>query len=538
VRTFRGAWSLAGLAAGAAGLATSYFVAMAMTIRESPVVAVAELVIRLTPGWLAEYLIGLVGHLDKPLLLLGIFVALGVVFAWAGRLARRVWWAPAVVYAVLAAVAAVAVSVQHGATAVDGIPVAVGFVTWLVTLSLLTEPLRRAELDSAAAANASDEVSTGSALELPPVPEGEPDVMVPAPLGDHTRRTFVLRAGLIAAGAAVLGATGRVVGRGRRKVEESRRLLRLPQVSEPRVPPAARIGLKDVTPWQTGSNSFYRIHTAVVVPAIEPKNWMLRIHGKVDRELTLTYADLVKRQFTEAWITLNCVSNPVGGDLIGNAWWSGVRLADLLELAGPHPGADAVLQTSDDGWTCGTPLAALTDDRNAMLAVAMNGSPLPIEHGFPVRTIVPGLYGYVSACKWVVDMEVTSFDKISAYWTERGWSELGPVKIASRVDVPRSGSDLPPGAVSFGGVAWAQHTGIQGVEFSVDGGEWTSAEIAAVPNNDDTWVQWKGVAEVEEGDHKVRVRAIDKDGQVQTGVEQDVVPDGATGWHTVDFSCS
>ena len=538
MRTFRGAWSLAGLAAGAAGLATSYFVAMAMTIRESPVVAVAELVIRLTPGWLAEYLIGLVGHLDKPLLLLGIFVALGVVFAWAGRLARRVWWAPAVVYAVLAAVAAVAVSVQHGATAVDGIPVAVGFVTWLVTLSLLTEPLRRAELDSAAAANASDEVSTGSALELPPVPEGEPDVMVPAPLGDHTRRTFVLRAGLIAAGAAVLGATGRVVGRGRRKVEESRRLLRLPQVSEPRVPPAARIGLKDVTPWQTGSNSFYRIHTAVVVPAIEPKNWMLRIHGKVDRELTLTYADLVKRQFTEAWITLNCVSNPVGGDLIGNAWWSGVRLADLLELAGPHPGADAVLQTSDDGWTCGTPLAALTDDRNAMLAVAMNGSPLPIEHGFPVRTIVPGLYGYVSACKWVVDMEVTSFDKISAYWTERGWSELGPVKIASRVDVPRSGSDLPPGAVSFGGVAWAQHTGIQGVEFSVDGGEWTSAEIAAVPNNDDTWVQWKGVAEVEEGDHKVRVRAIDKDGQVQTGVEQDVVPDGATGWHTVDFSCS
>ena len=244
------------------------------------------------------------------------------------------------------------------------------------------------------------------------------------------------------------------------------------------------------------------------------------------------------RQFTEAWITLNCVSNPVGGDLIGNAWWSGVRLADILALAGPHDGADAVLQTSEDGWTCGTPLATLTDDRNAMLAVAMNGTPLPIEHGFPVRTVVPGLYGYVSACKWVVEMEVTSFDEISAYWTERGWSEQGPVKIASRIDVPRSGSDVPTGAVSFGGVAWAQHTGIQGVEFSVDGAAWTDAEIAVVPNNDDTWVQWKGVAELEEGDHAVRVRAIDKDGQVQTGVEQDVLPDGATGWHTRDFSCT
>ena len=431
VRTFRGAWSLAGLAAGAAGLATSYFVAMAMTIRESPVVAVAELVIRLTPGWLAEYLIGLVGHLDKPLLLLGIFVVLGVVFAWAGRLARRTWWAPVVVYAVLAAIAGLAVSVQHGATAIDVVPVAVGFVTWLVTLSLLTEPLRTSELAAEHARAAS----------------GEVDVLGPAPVsGEHGRRTFMIRAGVIAAGAAVLGAAGRVVGRGRRHVEESRRLLRLPQVTEPRVPAAARVGLKDVSPWQTGNGGFYRIHTAIVVPAIEPKNWSLRIHGKVDREITLTYAELVDRQFTEAWITLNCVSNPVGGDLIGNAWWSGVRLADLLAEAGPQEGADAVLQTSDDGWTCGTPLAALTDDRNAMLAVAMNGTPLPIEHGFPVRTVVPGLYGYVSACKWVVDMEVTSFEDISAYWTERGWSELGPVKIASRIDVPRSGADVPSGS--------------------------------------------------------------------------------------------
>jgi DMSO/TMAO reductase YedYZ molybdopterin-dependent catalytic subunit len=504
---------------------------MAMTIRESPVVAVAELVIRLTPGWLAEYFIGLVGHLDKPLLLLGIFVVSGLAFAWAGRLARRSWWAPAVVYAVLTVIGAIAVSVQRGATTIDVVPVAVGFVTWLVTLSLLTEPLRHAELAEA-------HVATSTSSPQPETVElvgggGPAELAHP----DHSRRTFVIRAGLVAAGAVVLGVAGRVVGRGRRRVEEARRLLRLTKVSEPQVPPLARVGLEGVTPWQTGNGSFYRIHTAIVVPAIEPKDWSLRIHGLVDNELTLSYSDLLRRKFTESWITLNCVSNPVGGDLIGNAWWSGARLADILAVAGPHVGADAVLQTSEDGWTCGTPLSALTDDRNALLAVAMNGQPLPIEHGFPVRTIVPGLYGYVSACKWVVDMEVTRFDEISAYWTERGWGEKGPVKMSSRVDVPRSGADVSAGEVSFGGVAWAQHTGIQSVEFSVDGGEWIEAELAAVPNND-TWVQWKGTTDVDEGDHTVRVRAIDKLGVVQDGVERDVLPDGATGWHTSDFSAS
>jgi DMSO/TMAO reductase YedYZ molybdopterin-dependent catalytic subunit len=531
VRTFRGAWSLAGLAAGVAGLATSYFVAMAMTIRESPVVAVAELIIRLTPGWLAEYLIGLVGHWDKPLLLLGIFIGLAIVFAWVGRLARRSWWAPAVVYGVLALIGAIAVGVQREASTIDVVPVAVGFVTWLVTLSLLTEPLRRAEL---AEAHESTSAASPQSETVDLVGGGGPSELAHP---DHSRRTFVIRAGLIAAGAAVVGVAGRVVGRGRRQVEESRRLLRLVKVTEPQVPPTARIGLKGVSSWQTGNSDFYRIHTAIVVPTIEPKDWSLRIHGLVDRDLTLSYSDLLRRQFTEAWITLNCVSNPVGGNLIGNAWWSGVRLADLLAVAGVHESADAVLQTSDDGWTCGTPLSALTDDRNAMLAVAMNGQPLPIEHGFPVRTIVPGLYGYVSACKWVVDMEVTRFDEISAYWTERGWGEQGPVKMSSRVDVPRSGAEVSVGEVTFGGVAWAQHTGVEGVEFAVDGGEWLAAEIAAVPN-DDTWVQWKGTADVDEGDHTVRVRAIDKAGTVQTGVERDVLPDGATGWHASDFSAS
>jgi DMSO/TMAO reductase YedYZ molybdopterin-dependent catalytic subunit len=523
VRTFRGAWSIAGLVAGAAGLAASYFVAMAMTVPHSPVIAVADLVVDLTPGRVAHFLIQRVGHLDKPLLLTGILVVLGLLFAWAGRLARRTWWASAVIYAALTAVGAVAVARERGATTADFVPLAVGFVTWLVALSLLTEPLRRAELVAPEAA--------------PVVVGAEPDRLGPAPVPGQARRTFLIRAGLVAAGSAVVAAAGRVVGRGRRQVEASRRLLQYPQVTEPVVPEGARIGVKGITAWETPNADFYRIDTEFVVPAIEPKQWQLRIHGKVDREITLNLDQLVARRFTEAWVTLCCVSNDVGGNLISNAWFSGVRLADLLAEAGPHPGADAVLQTSEDGWTCGTPVSALTDGRNAMLAVAMNGQPLPLEHGFPVRTVVPGLYGYVSACKWVVDMEVTSFSEISAYWTERGWSEMGPVKMSSRVDVPRSGATVPSGPVTFGGVAWAQHTGIKAVELAVDGGAWTPAQVAAVPT-DDTWVQWKGVADVAQGDHTVRVRAIDKSGQVQTGVEHGVLPDGATGWHTSDFTCS
>ena len=288
------------------------------------------------------------------------------------------------------------------------------------------------------------------------------------------------------------------MGRGRRAVESERALLRLPGVSEPRVPASARIRQPGVSSWETPADDFYLIHTALAIPTIAPEEWRLRIHGMVDRELVLSFQELIDRRLTEAWITLNCVSNPVGGDLIGNAWWSGVRLADLLDEAGVRPDADAVLQTSEDGWTCGTPLSALTDDRDAMLAVAMNGRPLPVEHGFPVRTIVPGLYGFVSATKWVVDMEVTRFDRFEAYWTGKGWAEQALVRLASRIDVPRSGTDVPAGEVRVGGVAWAQQVGIEGVEVSVDGGAWTGVEIASPPT-DDTWVQWAGSVELEPG---------------------------------------
>ncbi len=508
MRSPRHAWWIAGLVTGVAGLATSYFAAMVLGVRSSPVVAVAELVIKHTPGALAERVIQALGHKDKPFLVTVILIILALLFAWAGRLSRRHWWPALVLLAATGGLGAYAVSQQRNATTQDYLPVLIGFVTWLICLSILADNLRAAERREQTA----------------PPAEAAPQ-----------RRGFLLGAGVMLAASVGVGVLGRVLGAGRRRVEDARALLRLPGVTEPVPPEGVTVGLKGVTSWDTNAGDFYRIDTAIVPPAIEPTSWSLRIHGMVDKELTITYADLLAREVTEAWVTLNCVSNPVGGQLIGNAWWSGVRLADLLAEVGVSGEADAVLQTSDDGWTCGTPLAALTDDRDAMLAVGMNGEPLPVEHGFPVRTLVPGLYGYVSACKWVVDLEVTRFDKISAYWTERGWAELGPVKMSSRIDVPRGDDEIGAGETRVGGVAWSQHTGIKAVEVSLDGGAWRAAELGSTETID-SWAQWSTSLTVEKGEHTLRVRATDNDGLVQTGAVADVLPDGATGWHEVRFS--
>ncbi len=511
MRTSRGWWWLAGVVAGAVGLAVSYAAAGLLHVRESPSVAVAEGVIALTPGWLAEWAIQTFRSQDKNVLLIGMFLIMTIVFALLGRVARQRWWASVAGFVVLAAIGAVAVAVKPATTAWDFVPVVVGLITWVVVIAVLAEWLRKWEL-----------------VEESGEPTSEPT---------HSRRRFFVTIGAAAAVAGLAGIVGRWWGSGRREVEESRRLLRLDEVTEGQVPRGAEVGVKGVPPWRTPAADFYLIDTAIIKPTIVPKDWELRIHGMVEREIVLTYEDLVSREITEDWITLNCVSNPVGGELIGNAWWSGARLAAILAEAGPHEDADAVLQRSDDGWTCGTPLATLMDERNAMLAVAMNGEPLPVEHGFPVRTIVPGLYGYVSACKWVVDMEVTRFDQMEAYWTGKGWSEQGPVKMSSRIDVPESGGSVEAGTVVCAGTAWSQHTGIEEVHVSLDGGAWKPATLAKVPN-DDTWVQWRVELEVEKGDHELRVRATDKEGLVQTGAVRDVLPDGATGWDSTDFSAT
>jgi DMSO/TMAO reductase YedYZ molybdopterin-dependent catalytic subunit len=520
VSTVRLPWGTAGLVAGAAGFGVAYGSSQFLGRRLTPFDAVAELVIDLTPGSFSHWFIERFGTSDK--FVLGLIIAVltvALLFA-AGRLAAAAWWAPLPVYAALGGLAAVAALTRDDSALDDAVPVALGVITWIVVLDLLTAPLDRART---AAARTHPGDATLDDL-------------------DHaTRRSVLVRTGLVAAVAGGTAVLGPLIGHGRRRVEQARRLLNLP-VTLPHVPKGVAVAVDGITPWQTANADFYLIDTAFTKPAIDPATWTLRIHGMVEREVVLTYQDLLDREVTEDWITLCCVSNQIGGDLIGNAWWSGVRIARLLAEAGVQPGADAVLQTSEDGWTCGTPLEALTDDRQAMVAFGMNGEALPIEHGFPARVVVPGLYGYVSACKWVVSLEVTRFDEIAAYWTELGWAEQAPLQISSRVDVPREGEDLATGPVQLAGVAWAQHTGIASVEYAVDGGPWLRAETAGAairpdgaPNRD-TWVQWTASEHLTEGEHVVRVRAIGLDGVVQTGVERDVVPAGATGWHTRRFS--
>jgi DMSO/TMAO reductase YedYZ molybdopterin-dependent catalytic subunit len=278
---------------------------------------------------------------------------------------------------------------------------------------------------------------------------------------------------------------------------------------------------------------FYRIDTAAVVPRVSTEGWRLRIHGMVEREVTLDWAGLIAGQLVERDVTLVCVSNEVGDQLIGNARWLGLPIGPLLKQAGPAADADMVLSTSADGWTASTPLDVLTDGRDALLAIGMNGDPLPIEHGFPVRMVVPGLYGYVSATKWVVDLEVTRFDRAQGYWTPRGWSARGPVKTQSRIDVPRPGARVQAGRVAVAGVAWAQHRGVKGVEVRVDDGAWQAAELGT-EDTIDTWRQWVFRWDAPAGHHKIFVRAIDGTGAVQTGDEAPPAPDGATGWHEIE----
>jgi DMSO/TMAO reductase YedYZ molybdopterin-dependent catalytic subunit len=286
----------------------------------------------------------------------------------------------------------------------------------------------------------------------------------------------------------------------------------------------------------TGNADFYRIDTALVTPQVDPRTWRLRIRGMVDCEVTVTFDELMSMPMVERYITLACVSNEVGGDLIGNARWLGVPVRELLERAGPQAGADQVVQRAVDGWTCGTPTAVLRDGRDALLAVGMNGEPLPVSHGFPVRMVVPGLYGYVSACKWITELELTTFAAFDAYWVRRGWAEQAVVKTQSRIDTPKAGARRHAGQVTIAGVAWAQHRGVSRVEVRVSGdggaGDWQEAELLDTASVD-TWRQWRLTWNAPPGQFTLAVRATDGTGQTQTSQPAPVEPDGATGWHTV-----
>src|SRR5665647_3533333 len=347
------------------------------------------------------------------------------------------------------------------------------------------------------------------------------------------RRRFLVGGAGVAAAAATAAAIGQSLGQGAAQAAESRSAIRLPKGVTPVVIlPGAQLDVKGITPYVMPNDAFYRIDTALVVPQLDTAGWSLKVHGMVDQEVTIDWATLLTKPMQDALVTLMCVSNEVGGDLTGNAVWTGWPVRELLMKAGPQAGADMVLSTSIDGWTAGTPLSVLTDDRNALLAIAMNGEPLPLEHGFPVRMVVPGLYGYVSATKWVTDLKVTRFADDEGYWTPRGWSARGPVKTESRIDVPRAGDRVSAGKVAVAGIAWAQHRGIRAVEVRVDDGAWQPARLASEPSID-SWRQWVLPWQAVRGSHTITVRATDTAGVVQTQMQAPPAPDGATGWHTI-----
>ncbi|GIF72946.1 molybdopterin-dependent oxidoreductase [Asanoa siamensis] len=506
--------ALAGVAAAAVALGLAEVVAVLTGSRSAPLVAVGGVVVDHVPESLKQFAITLFGVHDKTALLIGTAVLLLAFAALIGALSVR--W-PAAGFAgigLFAAIGVAAALTRPDAGIGAAFPALLGAAAAGATLWLLVlGPLAPAEV---------------TALPAPSVQEEEEAVA--------GRRRF-LRSGLLfIAGAAVLGFAGRLLST-RRSVSSARAEVRLPAPASPapEVPAGADLRLADLSSYVTPNDAFYRIDTALVVPQVDPLDWSLRIHGRVRKEIRLSYADLLALPMIERYVTLACVSNEVGGDLIGNARWLGVPLKRLLDEAQPLDGADQVVGRSADGWTCGTPTEVLRDGRDAMLAVGMNGAPLPIEHGFPVRVVVPGLYGYVSATKWVVELEVTSFADYDAYWVPRGWSAKGPIKTQSRIDTPRGRGDLKPGPVTVAGVAWAQHRGIAKVEVQVDDAPWQEARVARAVS-DDTWVQWSWHWEAESGDHVLRVRATDKNGETQTSQPAEVIPDGATGYHTVSVT--
>ena len=460
----------------------------------SPFAAIGGALIDIAPAWAKDAAIAWFGTGDKAALLVGIAVVLLAVAFGAGMLEGRRSPLGAVVFIVLGVVGAVIAVVRSDGAVLAAIPALVsGGAAALAARGLISLSER----------------------------EEEPE-----------RRRFLVWTAVATASGLVALAVSNVARGASQSVEAIRSALRLPKpaTAAAPVPAAAELGIPGLAPVVTPTAAFYRIDTALVVPQVDPADWSLRVHGMVDREITLTWDDLVASALHEADVTLACVSNTVGGDLIGNARWLGLPVREVLARAGVHADADMVLSTSIDGFTASTPLEALTDDRDSLLAIGMNGEPLPVEHGFPVRLVVPGLYGYVSATKWVTELEVTRFDRATAYWTTRGWSERGPIKLQSRIDVPRGSVDA--GETVIAGMAWQQHEGVDAVEVRIDGGEWRRATLATAIS-DDTWVQWHLEWKAESGSHEIECRAIGADGVTQTDAVAPPAPDGATGWHRI-----
>lgn len=513
--------ALAGLATGGLALgAATLGAALGDTVL--PVDAVGGVVIDHVPPWLKTLAIRWFGTNDKLALRVGIGSIAALAAMAIGVGARRRRWVAGAGIGMFGVIGAWAAWSRAGVGAAGGIPSLLGAGLGAAALTWLLRP---------------------RPIEVPGPSK--------APLGWDRRRFLVSTAG-VGTAAAVAGAAGVAIDR--RRLDDIRRAIptSLPRTSastpqtatagtssgtvsaaDPVAPGGAE--LFSETPFITPTKRFYRIDTALSLPRASLDSWRLTIGGRVRTPLTMTYEELLARPMVERTVTLCCVSNEVGGPYIGNGVWQGVLLRDVLTEAGVGDGVEQVFSTSIDGWNCGFPIEVATDtNRDCLIAVGMNGKPLPLEHGFPARLVVPGLYGYVSATKWLSSIELNRWSDAEGYWVPRGWSRDAPIKTQSRIDVPRSNETFPPGPVRIAGVAWAQHRGITKVEVRVDGGPWAEARLADEPTTD-AWRQWVydwDATGRSPARYVVEVRATDGSGVVQTEQRAAPAPDGATGYHS------
>ncbi|MGQ0779065.1 MAG: molybdopterin-dependent oxidoreductase [Pseudonocardiales bacterium] len=508
---------LVGLLSVFAAVGVGHLVAGLVSPTASPLLAVGSTAIDFTPAGLKDFAIRTFGTYDKLVLLISMGAVIGLFGVIAGLLSRRSSIPGLLLLAVLGAVGSAAVLTRPIVDTLDVVAPLASLVAGVGVFAILHR-LGRPSAETASAETASAETAAGpTAIEV-------------------RRRGLLVGSAAVAVGAVAAGTGGQFLIR-RSGVEASRQAIGSiePEVPAPTIPAGADFAADGSPTFITPNSEFYRVDINLTVPQLRAEDWRLRIHGMVDRELNLDWADLTSRRLVERTVTMTCVSNEIGGPYISTANFTGVLLADILAEAGVQRGADQLFTTSVDGWTCGTPTADVADPgRQAMLVIGMNSEPLPAEHGFPVRMLVPGLYGFVSGTKWIVDMELTTFDAKQAYWLQRDWGQKAPIKTMSRIDSPGSFGQVSPGA-PLTGIAWAQTKGIEKVEVRIDQEPWRLAELSTEVNPD-TWRMWRLAGRLQPGPHVAQVRATDKTGYTQTEDRAAPIPDGASGWHRVQFT--
>ena len=539
----RGGAALAGVLATFAALGAGELVAGLGRRLASPAQAVAEAVIALAPGPVERWAVRTLGTADKPVLVASVLVVCALLGAVIGVLCRRRPARAAVAVALFGLLGAAAALRSTGGDVLSVVPSAVAAVVGAAVVLLLLRSAPRRALAPAAAAD-DDEAAARDATAPADVPfdvqapadADAPTTVVVQPSRSPDRRRFLALSGVTAVGAVAAAAGGRLL-ESRSTValvrERETAAATFPTPADPAlpVPAGAEVGVEGMEPFVTPEADFYRVDTALTIPQVDVATWTLALGGMVQRPLTFTYDDLLRRPHVERHITLTCVSNEVGGRLASHASWQGILLRDLLDEAGVDPRADQVVGRSVDDYTCGFPVTAAMD-RDALLVVGMNGEPLPVERGFPARLVVPGLYGYVSATKWLEGIELTRFDEFDQYWVRREWDAQAPIKTLSRIDVPRPGGVVELGPVDVAGVAWAQGRGIDRVEVRVDDEPWADADLGDAVN-DDSWRQWRFRWDAATpGPHRITVRATDGTGEVQTEERAAPFPNGASGWMT------